>query len=325
MRPLILQTATLDVERLRNIESIQRVEEGVPEGQRWRVNGEKAGEETVVESGDQAMPGILKKSGESRKTSEQSKNLAYAKSINMAGESKRKSVVEDRSNGRPQLDGGHDMANGVYTNGNSAITTESQSNTLAAMDSLVGQLPPEIEHITYGYLPFSKLITRLVQDTFNGLTDVITDMSDLQVPQSNHHAPHNHLNSLPNGIATGNSSQANFQKKLRMLDFAQDRRSQFIKILVLSQWSRQAEAIGKVIDLRVWLDGQRRIYDDAANWTGELKRILAPRKMLNPDLKTALEALSLGKASWLPDVRGLSRYLLGSIEADRYTAWLYPP
>ena len=103
----------------------------------------------------------------------------------------------------------------------------------------------------------------------------------------------------------GQQSQNDVQKKLTLLNFCQEKKAQFIKILVLSQWSRQAEAISKVIDMRVWLDGQRRLYDDACLWMGELKRIMVGVKMPNPDLDSALEPLSLGKASWLPDVSRL--------------------
>src|SRR5947208_17018025 len=80
----------------------------------------------------------------------------------------------------------------------------------------------------------------------------------------------NHANS--NGA---NSSPVNIQKKMKLLSFAKHRREQFIKVLVLTQWSRQAVDVGKVIDLKVWLDGQARLYNDAGYWLGELKRNLS--------------------------------------------------
>ncbi|KAL9613599.1 MAG: hypothetical protein Q9167_001881 [Letrouitia subvulpina] len=176
-----------------------------------------------------------------------------------------------------------------YVNGASESLPISHTARPRPTEDISEQNPPEIQHITFGYLPFSALITRLVQDTFNSLNDMVNDMADLPMP-------------LINGVGGSNLSQTNIQKKITMLSFCQERRAQLIKVLVLSQWSRQAESISKVIDMRVWLDGQRRLYDDACLWMGELKRILGPVKVPNTDLQSALEPLSLGTASWLPDL-----------------------
>jgi hypothetical protein len=54
--------------------------------------------------------------------------------------------------------------------------------------------------------------------------------------------------------------------------------------------------------LNHWLRVQKEHYRSAVNWIGELKRLLGPMKVPRPELDTALEALSTGKASWLPDV-----------------------
>lgn len=268
------------------------------------------GNEAKVERKEEAdgdprvMPGVLKRLEENHGDSECSKASTGSKSGNMAGGDPKKTMEENYGNGVAYMNG-HSEINGNYVNGLSAGATGSQVNMASGIGERMGQLPPEIEHITFGYLPLSKLITRLVQETFNGLNEVISEMSDLQVSQSTQNSPANNLDPHVNGNGVVHNSQANVQKKLRILNFAQDRRAQFIKILVLSQWSRQADAISKVIDLKVWLDGQKRVYDEASVWMGELKRILAPLKMPNPDLETALEVLSLGKASWLPDVRTL--------------------
>ncbi|KAI9834942.1 MAG: hypothetical protein M1819_002665 [Sarea resinae] len=161
------------------------------------------------------------------------------------------------------------------------------------------ELPPEIEHITMGYQPLSKLITRLTQDCFNNLTEVLEAMSDVSLPPNSSSA---HGTDQPGVNGHGGASELNVQKKMRLMNFAQTRREQFIKVLVLSQWSRQAADVSKVIDLKVWLDRQRGLYDEAGGWLGEMKRNLEPAKMPNPDLKTALEVLSTGRASWLPDL-----------------------
>lgn len=218
----------------------------------------------------------------------------------MAYEGSKNLSKDDYENGTKLVNGGQDIDNN-YINGFKASIPDSPPNN--ATGELGDQSLPEIEHITFGFLSLSTLITRLVQETFNGLTDVINELSDLQVSQSSMNLPYNQAYSQTNGNLPLNNSHVNVQKKLRILNFAQDYRAQFIKILVLSNWSRQAKEISKVIDLKIWLDGQKRLFEDATWWMGELKRTLGPRKMPNPDIKTALEALSLGKATWLPDVK----------------------
>ena len=274
----------------------------------------------VVEKGEvngdpQAMPGVLKRLEDNQGALELSRVGVAPKPGAMAGEGPTNLKEENYVNGITTMNG-HCEVQGSYGNGSVIDKTEIQTNFAPGADGLLGQLPPEIEHITFGYLPLSTLITRMVQETFNGLTEAINEMSELQVSQPNHSDSH------INGNGAGNNSQANKQKKLRMLNFAQDRRAQFIKILVLSHWSRQADAISKVIDLKVWLDGQKRIYDEASGWMGELKRVLGPLKMPNPDLATALEILTLGKASWLPDVRALKFSMIPQ-RANSEIAWLH--
>ncbi|MCJ1273438.1 mediator complex subunit [Puttea exsequens] len=208
--------------------------------------------------------------------------------------------AENQQNGIPLTNGDHLMANGIYSNGISPTPPDVQERTSAAVDRLIGQLPPEIEHITFGYTPLSTLISRLVQETFIGLADVINDMSETPIPQSGQNGQINHVNHQMTG--NDDTSQVNVQKKLRLLNFAGDRRAQFIKILILSKWARRAEEVSKIIDLNVWSSNRLQEYQDCISWMGELKRRLIPLRDPNPDIKTALEVLSLGKASWLPDL-----------------------
>lgn len=179
--------------------------------------------------------------------------------------------------------------NSTQVNGDLAASRAPLDKSSAEMEDGSGQLPPEIEHISEGYLPLANIVTRLAQDTFNGLSECINDMSGLPVLQRDEDT-------------TASAPQFNVEKKQRMLVFAQEQRAQFIKVLVLSQWSRQAEAVSKVIDMKQWLELRRRLYDGACNWLGELARIMEMERMPNPDLKTALEVLSLGKVPGLPDL-----------------------
>ena len=167
--------------------------------------------------------------------------------------------------------------------------------------------PPNVEHITFGYLPLSTLIARLVQDTFNGLNNAINDSWDIKTSSGSDSTYTSSTKLLMNGENAAKSIESNAQRKLRLLHFAQDSRARFIKILVLSRWSRQVESIGRVIDLKVWFDGQRRLFEDAISWMGELKRVLPPMKQPSPDIKMALESLSLGKAPCLSDINYVPR------------------
>ena len=205
----------------------------------------------------------------------------------------------DYRKGIAQTNGDHGLMNGTHANGAPSSPTSSQRKPSTTFDRLASQLPPEIKHVTFGYVRLASLISRLVQETFNDLTEVISDMSDMPISHPNQNAPLNHVHQQ-NG--NGDTSQTNVQKKLRMLHFASDRRAQFIKILILSRWARQVEAVSKVIDLNFWLSNQIGQYNECCAWMGELKRRLIPLREPNPDIKTALEVLSLGKASWLPNL-----------------------
>jgi len=259
---------------------------------------------TAAGSGEvEAMPGIIMEDPSSNGASsfrESDSRTNGAPGVYEAMDDKRR-TLDGLANGVAQINDPSALRNGLLTNGKSSSPDGVETAPFDAANPF-GQLPPEIEHITFGYLPLSKLITRLVQESFNDLSQVVNDMSAMQISQQPQQSNPNHLQNHVNGNIAGASSQANVQKKLRLLHFAQDRRAQFIKLLVLSQWSRQAADVSKAIDLKVWLDRQKGLYDDAGGWMGELKRNLGPAKMPNPDLKTSLEVLSTGKASWLPDV-----------------------
>ena len=253
-----------------------------------------------VDGGGLRMPGILQRSESTVKGQGATKILPDAHSGAVIASDTRNVEMKDYRNGDALTNGGLALVNGSHANDTPPIPTDVQQKTFGMIEKLVGQLPPEIEHITFGYVPLSLLIGRLVQETFNGLADVINDMSDLPVSQSGQDMVQYHHSAQVNGNV--DRLQANVQKKLRMLHFANERRAQFIKILILSRWGRQAEAMSRVIDLNVWLSTQKQQFVDCCSWLGELKRRLVPVKDPNPDINTALKVLSLGKALWLPDL-----------------------
>ena len=169
------------------------------------------------------------------------------------------------------------------------------SATHESLSTALTTLPPELEHISQGFFPFAKLINRAVQQCWNDLTDLITELAEVQIPPSN----------APNGKPTGNQSNENIHKKVRILEFAQAKRAEFIKLLVLSQWSRQAADVSKLIDLQAFIRMRYDAYNRALLRVGDMKRDLIGAQMGNHDLKTALEVLSTGKVARLSEV-GLS-------------------
>ena len=253
-----------------------------------------------VDNKSHNMPGILPRAEAITKGPMGMKMATDVQSETLVEGDTHEVKMADYRNGYAQTNGDRGLMNGTHANGIPSSPTSVQRKTSFAVEKLVGQLPLEIEHVTFGYVSFSSLISRLVQETFNDLTDVINDMSDMPVSQPSQSVPHNHIHQQSNG--NGDTSQANVQRKLRMLHFASGRRAQFIKILILSRWARQVEAVSKVVDLNFWLSNQIGKYNECCSWMGELKRRLVPLREPNPDIKTALEVLSLGKASWLPDL-----------------------
>lgn len=254
-----------------------------------------------VEGVDTSMPGIIQRGESTTKGPIGTKMATDVEPKSLVETDTHEVKMKDYRNGNTHTNGNYELVNGSYADCISISPGQSQRKPSAAIKNLVGQLPPEIEHVTFGYIPFSSLISRLVQETFNDLTDVINDMSEFPVPQSSHNALNDHFLQQFNG-ADRDASQTNVQKKLRLLNFANNRRAQFIKLLILSRWARQVEAVGKVIDLNFWLTNQRGKYDECCLWMAELKRRLISTRDPNPDIKTALEILSLRKASWLPDL-----------------------
>jgi mediator of RNA polymerase II transcription subunit 14 len=164
------------------------------------------------------------------------------------------------------------------------------------------QMPPEIQHITQGYLRLSRLIERSAQECWNGLADVVEKLSEIELPPQPQPPTASHGRIQPNGMTSGDQSRENLNKKDRLLSFAQDQRANFIKLLVLSQWGKNARDIQQVIDLHSWIVSQRIQYTTAADFVGFMKRDLGLAQIPNPDLRTALEVLSTQRVSSFPNL-----------------------
>ena len=251
-----------------------------------------AGLETA-KSEQGAMPGVLKR--------EHADEHRVATSHNPSNHDRMPTEASRKAGATPQMNGDTSTSingGGALANGVSARPLEnSAAKTMeAAVEDMARQLPPEIQHITFGYQNLAELVERLAQVTFNNLDTTVNDMAELDAN------PANNVSRGANGATGGLNAQTNAQKKEMLWNFAQNARTALIKTLVLSLWSSQAAAVGKAIDINVWLDGQKRLLNDATGWVGELKRSLGPLRLPPPDLKTAIQTLSTGKADWIPDV-----------------------
>ncbi|KAF2176366.1 MED14-domain-containing protein [Zopfia rhizophila CBS 207.26] len=188
------------------------------------------------------------------------------------------------------------------------------ANDMLPSSVQMDQLPPEIQHITSEhYQPLSKLLTRISQECFNDLSELLTTMADMPVAQQ----PNGPLTNGVGGHTATNgagkdASPNNVQKKLLLMKFAQDQRAKFIKLLVISEWAKKSPEVSKLIDLRAWMGEQISQMDAVVESMAHLRMALKNARQPNPDMKTALEILSSGKASWIPD--------LGFIEAPPISA-----
>lgn len=220
--------------------------------------------------------------------------------VNIEGSVRRPGVNEAR-NGTPNADKpGHlsDINGSVYVNGASsgiAVSNQYPSTLTDETAEIVPTLPFKLPHITQGFFPFGTLVNRSVQECWNELSELIAELATIQVPASGSSMP-------TNGKPAGNQSSENVHKKLRLLDFAHAKRAEFIKLLVLSQWSRQAADVSRLIDIQGFIRTRHQSYDAALQYVGEVKRDLVRAQVANPDQKTAVEVLSKGRVASLPDV-----------------------
>lgn len=130
---------------------------------------------------------------------------------------------------------------------------------------------PPLPHITMGFVPLSLLINRLVQNSHNKLVELIDSLQS--------------------------SGQSDGEKKLRIIDHMQETRKQFIKVLVLVTWAKNASAVSEVIDLKAYLDSRQDVFHKVVWNLYEVRRKMSYARVPNPDLDTAVQVLSTGVAT----------------------------
>ncbi|KAK9468974.1 mediator complex subunit MED14-domain-containing protein [Lipomyces arxii] len=139
-------------------------------------------------------------------------------------------------------------------------------NRVLSKDAILIKHPPDIPHISENFVPLSIVVSRLVENIYSGLVTL--------------------LETLPSSNDTS--------RKRKFLGFLIHARQQFIKLLVLTQWSRNAKDISKVIDVVAWLTGQKNCFSNVVWALKSVKQDLGAARLRNPDLATALEVFVLG-------------------------------
>lgn len=181
-------------------------------------------------------------------------------------------------NGRPTpKSSGHQSLSGPESQGASKDARE-----------VAAQAPPDLPHIEEGMIDLKALLTRLTQSTHNDLVTVVEELAAFGTPP-------------PTGGIDDNSQQ-NIAKKVKLLKWLEQQHENFTKALVITNWSKISEDAGKLIDMKNYYDQIKFFYDIAFHEMSEMKRSLTQARVPNPDFNTALEVLSTGKATWMPDL-----------------------
>lgn len=205
----------------------------------------------------------------------------------------------DRNRDHGQLANGSTGDMKAMVNGNGDATMNQPQRSPMPSASRMNDLPDEIQHITQGFVPLGVLVSRLAQTTHNSLQERITALARIQVsgapPAVNGNAAHS--SSLSDDV-----TPENLTKKTELLNFIQATHARWVKALVIAAWSRKAEPVSKLIDLYNCINVQKNEYEVGLNSLMNVKRDLTFARLQNPDLKTALQVLATGDASWMPDL-----------------------
>ncbi|CAK7214764.1 mediator complex subunit [Sporothrix bragantina] len=213
--------------------------------------------------------------------------------------------------GSPKVNG----VNGVVSNTTSGAkmangdTSSTAAEASSSRSLRMNDLPDEIQHITTNYVPLGFLLQRLAQKTHNNLQDLIRELARKPVAGSGSTGSGSSAVSAPPPLPPGtdDGSIENIEKKKALLDFARSEHANWVKALVITEWSKKASQISKLIDLENHMFEEELVrYEQAVFTMLNLKRNLNDARVPSPDLKTALNVLSRGAAGWMPDLGFLS-------------------
>lgn len=192
------------------------------------------------------------------------------------------------------------IASTPMVNGDVKPQQQAQAGSNAADTTIMSSLPPEIAHITANFFPLPFILQRLAQKSHNDLQTKIEELARKPPLQS---AINGNAANIPE-----DSSEENQNKKANLLGFLNELHTKWTKALVMSEWSRKSGHVSKLIDLHSHMLEQLRKYDMILDRMGHIKRNLYGARLPDPDIKTALQVLSTGRADWMPDVSPISSY-----------------
>ncbi|KAJ8124391.1 hypothetical protein O1611_g9249 [Lasiodiplodia mahajangana] len=195
-----------------------------------------------------------------------------------SGASHFQSTNHDRNNGpltngvRDSPDGfanpaGDQSAVGMNAISNGSTANIGDSQLPAPLVSRMNDLPDEIQHITQGFVPVSRLLARLAQKTHNELDDEIVALAKMPIPSSAMNG-----NTVNSDLSLDDNSLENLNKKVRLLNFVQERHEEWVKALVITNWSRRAEPVSKLIDLLHHINMTRSLYQASLDYMINIKR-----------------------------------------------------
>lgn len=218
------------------------------------------------------------------------------------GLDKGKAVADkDRTDDAPMVNGGHSDNNAKSEAADTSLAVRKASGAPASdsmLDSLrMDDLPDEIQHITAASMPLGLLLSRLAQISHNHLQDLIAELATRPVAQTSA------ANGAPDYRSTTaeDTSPESLEKKRLLLEFIQHLHTRWVKALVITEWSRKAEPVGRLIDLKNHIEQQLGHFTQQFAALADVKKQLVFARLPSPDLKTALEVLSSGEVSWMPE------------------------
>ncbi|KAK0734100.1 mediator complex subunit MED14-domain-containing protein [Lasiosphaeria miniovina] len=161
----------------------------------------------------------------------------------------------------------------------------------------INDLPDEIQHITAEIMPLSVVLMRLAQWTHVSLQDQVGHLASKPLPQN---MANGNANYSP--TSAEDASPESLDKKQTLLTWAMDIHTRWTKLLVITEWSKRSEHVGRLIDMKNHLQMSLERYGFLFWDLVKVKNHLRWATVASPDLKTALEVLSSGEASWMPEL-----------------------
>lgn len=194
-----------------------------------------------------------------------------------------------------------DKGKGVYSGMTThdspmAVDSEPQSGALPGVNySAMDEIPEEIEHISADILPLNLILSRLAQYSHAKLQDTILALAAKPLPQQAN--GNGHYQS-----AGEDSSQESLDKKALLISTIQDLHTRWVKALVIANWSKKADGVSRLIDIRTHLASKLDEFTRLFFAMIHNKQELRWAKLPSPDIKTAWRVLCAGEVSYMPEV-----------------------